>query len=85
MAEKYNDYPLEEIASAVPEAIARGATIFQKWTCEACGDRVTGSTPNQLYRFGKHDDCGHITDLSVKGCNYMAIYSSVLPRCSDDE
>jgi ribosomal protein L37AE/L43A len=71
---KYNDYPLEECAKAAMEAMQRGATIYQKWTCEQCGDRVAGNTPNKFFTMGHHEDCGHITDLTKHGCNYLAIY-----------
>lgn len=52
------------------------AIIFhQKFTCDACGERVTIMEENRLFTQGRHDECpiqdGYITDLRVKGCNYL--------------
>lgn len=81
MAE-YEDFPLEELETEMRRLIdEEDATVFQKWTCDACGERVTASAPNQLTTHGRHDECpvqdGHITDLRVKGANYMVIRSHV--------
>ena len=69
----YNDYPIEECAAACKKIIARGGTVYQKWTCENCGDRVTGNEPDKLFTHGHHEDCGHVTDIRKKGCSYIAI------------
>lgn len=82
MAE-YTDASLDEIAEAAGREIEAGATIYQKFTCERCGDRVVIDTPNQLFTKGRHDDCavepGCITDLQKNGCNYMAIRHNLPP------
>ena len=72
------DYPLEELEPEMRRLIdEEGAAVYQKWTCDACGERVTAGTPNQLTTHGRHDECpvqdGYITDLRVKGGNYMVI------------
>jgi hypothetical protein len=73
----YVNAPLEEIAREVQELIDQGHEIHQKFTCEACGERVTVVESNQIFSHGRHDDCpvedGHITDLRVIGCNFLAI------------
>jgi hypothetical protein len=69
------DYPLEECQAAMVKLIAKGATVYQKWTCGKCGARVTANNPNMLTMYGHHEDCGHVTDLVVRGCNYVAMGS----------
>jgi len=76
MKRKYNDYSLEQCAEVIERKFAtgqwpEGTAFFQKWTCEKCGERVTGNEPNKLFMLGHHEDCGHITDLRKTGCNYM--------------
>lgn len=75
----YNDYPLEEIAAAAEKEIAAGKTVYQKWTCKACGERVTMGEPNVFFTTGRHDECpvedGYLTELA--GCNYMVIETHV--------
>jgi hypothetical protein len=70
---KYNNYPIAKCAKELDRLMREHPTavFYQKWTCEKCGDRVTGETPNKLFTEGKHDDCGHTTDLRKRGCNYM--------------
>src|SRR5262245_9094404 len=70
---KYNDYPIQECADAVEPLIAKGATIYQKWTCDNCGRRIVGNDPNTFTRKGHCEHCGHITDIDKKGCNYLLI------------
>lgn len=70
---KYNDYPIAECAKEADKIIAMGGKVYQKFTCEACGQRLTVDTPNVFYLTGSCDQCGHITDLTVKGCNYLIV------------
>jgi len=68
----YKNYPIETCARTI-EGILRqhpGSAIYQKWTCDGCGRRITGNTPNKLFEFGHCEDCGHTTDLKRTGCNY---------------
>lgn len=69
----YKNHPIEECARGIAEVLRKrpGAACYQKWTCENCGDRVTGNTPNKLFTHGHHEECGHTTDLRKTGCNYM--------------
>jgi hypothetical protein len=68
---KYNDYPWDEIVKAVNQHIANGATIYQKFSCEKCGQRLTMDVPNILFYEGTCDRCGHTTDIRKRGCNYL--------------
>jgi len=73
----YRNYPLDECARRLCELhddYGPTFTFYQKWTCEKCGERVTGNTPNKLFTSGHHEDCGHITDLKAAGCNYLIHY-----------
>ena len=75
MAADPNDHPLDEVAAAAEREMAQGKLVYQKWSCELCGERIAMSEPNKFWTKGKHDDCpiepGHITIL--KGCNYMVV------------
>lgn len=77
MTIRYNDHPLYECAAAADKLARAGCKVYQKWTCEKCGERVTGNEPNHWTEQGLHEErsdgsaCGHITDLRIKGCNYM--------------
>ena len=70
----YKNFPLEECAYGVARLKEQNptATFFQKWTCEKCGDRVTGNEPDKLFTHGHHEECGHITDIRKTGCNWAA-------------
>jgi hypothetical protein len=72
---EYEDAPLEELAESANEIIAKGGMIFQKWTCEACGERVTGAEPNVFCIEMAHEDCptdpGHVTQTPTG--NYLAM------------
>jgi hypothetical protein len=68
-----NDYPLEDVLKDADNAIEAGATIFQKFTCCKCGQRLTMDVPNTFYTQGSCDKCGELTDLQKTGCNFMAV------------
>jgi hypothetical protein len=72
---QYNDYPLTECARDADKIIAKGGEVFQKFTCEKCGSRQTVDTPNVFYTSGRCEECQHVTDLTLKGCNYLVIYA----------
>lgn len=65
------DYPIEECAKTAESLIADGATIYQKWTCLGCGERKTMVEPDVFFTQGKCEECGHVTDLTKTGCNYL--------------
>lgn len=68
----YNDYPIEKCAAKVEELLKLipKAKVYQKYTCDKCGQRVTCDNANMFTRFGKCGDCNHITNIGKKGCNY---------------
>jgi len=78
----YKNYSIDECAKTIKEKFDSGkwpadTKFYQKWTCEKCGERVTGENPNRLFTEGHHSEkddgtiCGHTTDLRIHGCNYM--------------
>lgn len=75
----YNDFPFKDVVAECDRHIARGATIYQKFTCTGCGQRLTIETPNTLYATGACDRCPTITDIEKQGCNYMLVLSSKNP------
>ena len=81
----YNNYPIEECADAIHDILEQNpdAKVFQKWTCEGCGRRVTGCEVNKLARIGHCDDCGHNTDIDAHGCNYMVVQAAQTPEQMD--
>lgn len=74
-----SDHPFEEVINKANELIKQGHTLYQKWTCDACQDRVTTTEPNTFYTSGRHEDCKvdnmKVTDIRGKGCNYLLIMS----------
>jgi hypothetical protein len=70
---EYNDYPLELIAKSMQRRADAGAETYMKWTCVGCGDRVTATQPNTVYRQAQHEECGAITDIEKTGCNFLFI------------
>jgi len=72
----FKNYSLEECAHAIAKLLEEHphAAVYQKWTCEKCGDRVTGNERNKLFWFGHHEECDHTTDIRKTGCNYAVHY-----------
>lgn len=70
---RFRDYPLAECEAAVKDLIAEGGTVFMKWTCGGCGQRLTSTTPNVLFEKATCGDCGHVTDITKTGCNYSVM------------
>jgi NAD-dependent SIR2 family protein deacetylase len=65
------DLPLTEAADMANALIEQGHTIFQKFTCEECGQRLTMDKPNTFYRTGSCDQCGHVT--TIKYCGLLTV------------
>ena len=72
---RYNDYPIAECAEACEKIIAKGGTVYQKWTCDGCGERITANNPNTFTLKGHCEGCNHITDIAAKGCNYLVHFT----------
>lgn len=69
------DHPFFEIVWSASRVVDAGWIFFQKFTCANCGQRLTIDSPNRLYTKGSCDKCGHVTNIELRGCNYMIIKS----------
>lgn len=70
-----SDGEFYEIAAECERLISKGSTIFQKFSCIACDARQTMDTSNTLYKEGRCQECGTVTDLVQSGCGFMLIAS----------
>lgn len=74
MAETYRDFPFESICKEAETLIRKQPSIklYQKFTCDGCGNRLTMDKPNVFFETGTCDNCPTVTDIKAKGCNYLA-------------
>lgn len=70
------DFPFDEVAENALHLVKQGHTIFQKFSCEKCGVRQHMEEPNKFYKTGKCETCGHVTDLTRTGCNFLLCISA---------
>jgi hypothetical protein len=77
MSKEFHDYPLDEIVAAVTKKRLENprAKFYQKFTCAGCGQRLTMPDANQFHEKGTCDQCSVITDIRVRGCNYLVVLS----------
>lgn len=68
------DHPFYEVAATAQANMEAGGTIYQKWTCRGCGQRLTMEVPNKFYKVGSCEECGAETDLVETGCNYLLVW-----------
>jgi predicted RNA-binding Zn-ribbon protein involved in translation (DUF1610 family) len=67
------DHPLKDCFETASEFVAGGATVYQKFTCTECDNRLTIEEANTFYTAATCDRCGKVTDIRKNGCNYMLI------------
>lgn len=79
---KQLDYPFYECAATAEKLIEKGAEIYQKFSCEKCGQRLTIEEPNRFYMTGDCDKCGHVTNIVERGCNYMVTFAVKRPSAA---
>jgi hypothetical protein len=72
MQEKPNDYHILDVANQCDEIIAKGGTIYQKWTCINCNSRQTMEEPNKLFTSGRCEECKFVSP--IERCNFLAIF-----------
>ena len=75
-----NDWPFDEVAEAAAKLVKEGHTIWQKWSCRACGSRQTMAVPNKLFVKGKCEACGALTNIKKRGCNYTLLSTTGIPK-----
>ena len=52
MEKEYNDVKEEEVLNLMAKWMSLDGECFIKWTCGACNERVTCSTPNAFFTEG---------------------------------
>jgi hypothetical protein len=67
------DDPLEAAIAKANEAIRAGFTVYQKFTCAGCGQRLTIEEPNTFHRAGTCDRCPALTNIERTGCGFLAV------------
>lgn len=75
-----HDYPIMECFDAASRFVADGATIYQKFSCESCGARMTIPDANTFYTSGSCEKCRHVSNIRKNGCNYMLAMDVGQPR-----
>lgn len=66
--------PLDEVLKSAQQYRDAGATVHQRFQCEACGNDTLGiDEPNTFYTHGECDLCKHVTDLQKTGCNFLIV------------
>lgn len=76
------NFPFEEVLARAQKLAAEGVTVYQKFTCVNCGNRLTMEEPNTFYVEGTCDNCGALTDIRATGCNYVMLIE-ILERDED--
>lgn len=76
-SEEALDHPFYDVCKRAEEVIRAGGTVFQKFTCENCGNRLTMDVPNAFYKLGDCDNCGHTSNIEKNGCNYLILLGGV--------
>jgi DNA-directed RNA polymerase subunit RPC12/RpoP len=64
-------YPFKKVVKALEEKLAQGWDFYLQFNCANCGTKQTIDTPNIIYKTGRCEECGHITNIEHDGCNYM--------------
>jgi hypothetical protein len=72
---KPKDFPFDDVAASCDAMVKLGNFIQQKWTCEACNKRLYADNLNTFVEEGKCE-CGHVTNLRKRGCNFAMIIPS---------
>lgn len=70
------DLPFDEAVASATRKIMTGFDVYQKFTCQGCGHRLTMAEPNCFYTTGTCDRCDAVTDIAARGCGYMAAIST---------
>ena len=69
------DHPFNDVFDEVQALLKETpqAEVYFKFTCENCLSRQTFDVPNVLYKLGECEECGHITNVEKRGCNFTLI------------
>jgi len=67
-----HNHPFDEVVKTANQMIKEGFTVYQKFTCIHCENRLTMEEPNIFFEAGTCDKCGKETNIRETGCNYLA-------------
>jgi hypothetical protein len=68
-----NDYPIELCMKSVKPYLDNGCHFHQKFSCTKCGSRQAIEEQDKFFAEGKCEECGHVTDIKSRGCNFAII------------
>ena len=68
-----SDIPRDEAIRQANDLVAKGWTVFFKFTCEKCGARCSFEEPNTLYEYGECCVCGHNTKADLVGFSVVGM------------
>lgn len=66
------DKPIDQILQIMDEQVRVGNTVYFKYTCEGCGERVVSDQPNSYHLEGYTCSCGHLTKPTVGGILWVS-------------
>lgn len=67
------DFKFSDVFAQADRHVRAGAVVHQKFTCARCGARQTMEEPNKFFTTGRCEECGHVTDIEARGCNFVLI------------
>jgi PHP family Zn ribbon phosphoesterase len=74
MSNKCQDLPVKELVERAKIWIDNGWVVYFKWTCEKCGSRQTFEEPNTIFKYGKCEECGYITEIKKGGFTVVKLF-----------
>jgi hypothetical protein len=72
-------HPFNDVVKQASLTMSKGAVIHQQFLCEHCGVKQTMEIADKFFKKGKCEECGKITDIKLKGCNYLARFDLTRP------
>jgi DNA-directed RNA polymerase subunit RPC12/RpoP len=67
--------PFWEVVRNAEQRMADGWQVYQQFNCAACGVKQTMPDADKFYKSGRCEECGHVTNIEIAGCNFMAVSS----------
>jgi NAD-dependent SIR2 family protein deacetylase len=71
-----HDHDFHKVAGSMQYHIEHGAMVYQKFTCQHCGNRLAFDVPDKMYTKGECDRCGGVTDIMENGSNFLLVYKN---------
>ena len=67
----FRDFPFADVVAKAQALEAAGHEVFQKFTCQGCGARLTMDVAGHFFEKGTWDRCETVPDIRKCGCNFM--------------